>query len=320
MTRSIIKVVAIWFISLACIAQQSFPSKPLTMLVPLPPGSDTDVVARVLAQGLSIELKQPVVIDNKPGAGGQIAMQAAAASKPDGYTLAMTFQAAATIVPQLKKQPPYDPTRDFTNIARVATTANVLVVRQESSIKNVQDLLRQAKDKPGKLSYGSWGIGSGGHLAGEVINVDAGIQTQHIPYKGTLDEVRALVSGEIDYGFVGIGIALTHSKSGSIRVIGVLSPERIDLFPQAQTLKENGIRFAQEGWFGVVAPAGLPVEIKSKLEEAILKASRSAEFVQKTTALGMNPVTAGASEFNQIIKQEFHMWGDWLNRLNWAKE
>lgn len=303
------------------LAQQAiYPARPITMIIPLPAGSDTDIVARLVAQSMSAELKQPVVVESRPGAGGQIAMQAVAAARPDGYTIGLTFQAASVIVPQLKSNPPYDPVRDFTNIARVASTSNVLIVRPDSPLKTLQDLVKIAREQPGKLSYGSWGIGSGGHLAGEVMNVDAGIRTQHVPYKGTAEEVRAIVSGEIDYGFVGMGMALSQAKSGQVRVLAVLSPERAPQFLQVPSLKESGFRFAQEGWFGLIAPAGVGPEVRTRLEEVALKAASAAGFVQRASALGMQSAPLGNVEFTNMIKQEHAMWGEWLQRLNWAKE
>lgn len=301
-------------------AQQPFPARPITMIVPLPPGSDTDIVARLIAQILTIELKQPVVVDNRAGAGGQIAMQAIAAAKADGYVVGLTFQAAATVVPQLKRTPPYDPVRDFTSIARVASTANALIVRQDSPFRSLSDLVKAARERPEKLNYGSWGMGSGGHLAGEVMNADAGIRTQHVPYKGTVEEVRAIVAGEIDYGFVGMGLAVSQSKSGQVRLLAVLSPDRMTQFPQVPTLKESGFRFAQEGWFGLVAPAGLPSDVKTRLEDAAIKAALNPEFAQRANSLGMQAAPIGSNEFQYLIRQEYAMWGDWLQRLNWPKE
>ncbi len=301
-------------------AQQPFPARPITMIVPLPPGSDTDIVARLIAQSMANELKQPVVVDNRAGAGGQIAMQAVAAAKADGHVIGLTFQAAATVAPQLNRTPPYDPVRDFTNIARVASTANALIVRQDSPFKSLADLVKAARERPDKLSYGSWGVGTGGHLAGEVMNADAGMRTQHVPYKGTVEEVRAIVAGEIDYGFVGMGMAVSQSRSGQVRLLAVLSPERMSQFPQVPTLKESGFRFAQEGWFGVIAPAGLPPEVRVKLEDVVIKAAKTAEFAQRATALGMQAAPVGSNEFTMLVRQEYAMWGDWLQRLNWPKD
>jgi tripartite-type tricarboxylate transporter receptor subunit TctC len=300
-------------------AQSAFPSRPVTLLVPLAPGGDTDIIARLVAQSMSRELGQPVVVENRAGGGGLLAMQAVANANPDGHTLVMTFQAAAVIVPHLKNQPPYDPVKSFTPIGRVATTGNALVVSSESPVTSLQDLLARARREPDKLSYGSWGIGSGGHIVGEVINSNAGVRTQHIPYKGTTDVVRALIAKEVDYGFLGYGLATAQSRAGKIRVLAVLTPERSPLWPDAPTVREAGFDFMQEGWFGVMAPAGLPAEIRARLESALMRAAEAAEFTTRVSTMSITPSPRNGSAFEQIIAKESTMWRQWLARAGLPK-
>jgi tripartite-type tricarboxylate transporter receptor subunit TctC len=300
-------------------AQGGFPTRPVTLLVPLAPGGDTDIMARLVAQPMSRELGQPVVVENRAGGGGLLAMQAVANANPDGHTLVMAFQAAAVIVPHLRLNPPYDPVRSFTPIGRVATTANALVVSAESPITSLQDLLARARREPDKLSYGSWGVGSGGHIVGEVINSSAGIRTQHVPYKGTTDVVRALIAKEVDYGFLGYGLATTQTRAGKVRVLAVLAPERSPLWPDAPTAREAGFDFMQEGWFGVMAPAGLPADIRQRLESALMNAASSAEFAEKVSAMTISPAPRDGKTFEQILKRESEMWRQWLAKAGLPK-
>lgn len=301
-------------------AQDRYPSRATTVLVPLAAGSDTDTVARLLTQSLANELKQPFVVDNKPGAGGQIALSALAAAKPDGYTVGVTFQAASVIVPQIRKTPPYHPVNDFTYVARIATTCNVLAVRADSPVRSIQDLVARAKEKPSAMSYGSWGIGSGGHLAGELVNLNMGIKTVHVPYKGTPEALRGLLGGEIDYAFFGIGLGSTQAKAGQLRVLAMTGPERMQIMPEIPTLRESGVAFSHDGWFAVVGPAGMPAEVRARLEETITRIVRSADFSQKLASLGMAPSPLTAVEMTGQVQREFAVWGDWLRQLNWPKE
>lgn len=301
------------------LAQSAGAGRPITIVVPLAPGGDTDTVARLIAEGMAAELKQSVVVDNRAGAGGQIGMQAVANAAPDGHTLGMAFQAALTVVPHLRLKPPYDPTRDFTPIGRVATTSNALVVRADSPIRTVQELVAKAKAAPDKLSYGSWGIGSGGHLAGEIVNAEAGIRTQHVPYKGTSEVVQALIGGEVDYAFVGYGLATAQSKGGKVRVVSVLAHERSPTWPQVATLKESGFSFAQEGWFGLVGPPGLPEETRKRLESALLKVAGSPAVADRLASLGITASPKNGAEFKELIRRDYDMWGAWLGKLDLPK-
>lgn len=301
------------------LAQSAGAGRPITIVVPLAPGGDTDTVARLIAEGMAAELKQSVVVDNRAGAGGQIGMQAVANAAPDGHTLGLAFQAALTVVPHLRLKPPYDPTRDFTPIGRVATTSNALVVRADSPIRTVQELVAKAKAAPDKLSYGSWGIGSGGHLGGEIVNAEAGIRTQHVPYKGTSEVVQALIGGEVDYAFLGYGLATAQSKGGKVRVVSVLAHERSPTWPQVATLKESGFSFAQEGWFGLVGPSGLPEETRKRLESALLKAAGSPAVADRLANLGITASPKNGAEFKELIRRDYEMWGVWLGKLNLPK-
>lgn len=301
------------------LAQSIAQGRPISMLVPFSPGADTDLVARLIAEGMSKDLRQPIVVDNRVGAGGQIAMQAVASAQPDGTRLMLTVQGAATILPNLKLKPPYDPTRDFTPIGRVATTANALIVRTDSPIKNVADLVARAKREPNKLNYGSWGIGSGGHLAGEIVKVKADVQIVHVAYKGTAEVVQALLGGEVDYAFVGYGLATAQSKGGSVRVLAVLGSQRCVTWPETPTLKEAGYDFTQDAWFAVIGPAGLPEDVRQALETALLRAARSPAFTDRLSKLGITAAPTDGAQLKSLIDTEYKQWAGWVERLGIPK-
>lgn len=296
-------------------AQAISQGRPINMLVPFSPGADTDLVARLIAEGMSRELRQHIVIENKIGAGGQIAMQSVASAPPDGTRLMLTVQGATTILPNLKIKPPYDPTRDFTPIGRVATTANALIVRTASPIKSVADLVARAKREPNKLNYGSWGIGSGGHLAGEIVKLKADLKTEHVAYKGTAEVVQALIAGEVDYAFVGYGLATAQSKAGQVHVLAVLGSQRAAAWPQTPTLQEAGYDFAQDAWFAVVGPAGLPEAVRQALEAALLRAADSPAFKERLSTLGITAAPLDGAQLRALIAADHKQWAAWIERL-----
>lgn len=291
-------------------AQDDYPSRAITMVVPSTPGGDTDTVGRLLAEGMSRALKQQVVVDPRPGAGGQIAMQLVAAARPDGYTISLTYQAAITLLPHLRKRPPYDPKRDFEAVGRVATTGNALLVAAGSPYKSLAELLARAKVEPGRLTFGSWGNGSGGHLNGEALKSAAGVDMVHVPYKGSPEEIVALISGELDMAFTGYGIAAAQSRAGKVRVLAVPATERSPLFPDAPTFREAGISFGMDGWFGIVAPRGTPPMVVQRLERALMEAARAPGLADRLAELGMKLAPTGAEQFARIIDADARTWGE----------
>lgn len=299
----------------AALAQPVAHARPITLFVPFSPGADTDVVARLIADGMSRELGQSIIVDNKVGAGGQIAMQTVANAPADGTRLILTVQAATTILPHLKLKPPYDPVRDFTPIGRVATSGNALVVRANSPIKNLADLVARAKQAPNQLSYGSWGIGSGGHLAGEIFNVKADMRTEHVAYKGTSEVLQALLSGELDYAFIGYGLATAQSKGGAVRVLSVLTSQRSPTWPDAPTLKEAGYDFVQDPWFAILGPTGIPESISRPLEAALMRASRAPAFSQRLATMGLAAAATDGAQLKTLIDSDSKLWAGWINRL-----
>lgn len=309
-TCSILTSVVLALSVLAAHAQDSYPTRPVTLVVPLPAGSDLDMAARLLAESFTTQLKQAVVVDNRAGAGGLVGMQRLATAPADGYTLGLAFTGALVLAPHLKQKPPYDPTRDFTPIGLLAQTSNALLVPASSKIHSMADLVAAAKAQPGKLNFGSWGTGSGGHLAGVVINRSAQIQTEHIAYKGTAEAQNALQAGEIDFTFLGYGTAARSVASGRARAIAVLARERSPLFPQAPTLVEAGFPVVQQAWFGLLGPKGLPPEVVTRLEAALAVAAKEPKLVQALGNVGITAAASNARQFASTIQADYADWGE----------
>lgn len=302
------------------LAQESFPTRPVKIIVPLSAGSDTDLVARVIGEAMSRELKQPVIVDNKAGAGGMIGMQAVAQAPPDGYSIGMAYQAVLAVVPHLKIKTPYDPRRDFTAIGRVATTSNAIIVANDSPLKNMSDLIALARKQPGGVNYASWGVGSGGHLAGVLINQQAKVQLEHVPYKGTPDVVQAVLSKDVHVGVVGYGMATTQLKGGKIRVLALAGEERSSYFPGVPTASETGYPIIQAGWFGLVAPAGLPPAITAKLEAALLLAVKDPSVAARLSTLSITVSPLPGKRLGQQIEKDYEAMGALVSAAGISKD
>lgn len=290
-------------------ADADYPSRPINLIVPLSAGSDTDVMARLLGERLGRVLGQPLVVDNKTGAGGQIGTQALAASKPDGYTLSLTFQAALALIPHLKLKKPYDPVKDFAPVGLFATTGNALLVSANSPINTLAELIARAKAEPGKMTFGSWGIGSGGHLMGEYLKTQARIDLVHVPYKGTSESLLALLKGEIDMMFAGYGLVSTQVRSGKVKALAVTAKQRGPTLPTIPTFSEIGVPLAVDGWFGLIAPAGTPPDIVNKLNAALAVVCKQSDLADRIAALGMKLAPGSPAEFGALIQKDSQTWG-----------
>src|SRR5215831_13463859 len=246
----------------ACGAQaQSWPARPVKLIVPFPPGGSTDILARALGHGLSSELAQAVIIDNRPGAGGSIGAEAAAKSAPDGYTIMMGHLGTLAVNPGIYKHLPYDPLKSFAPVCLMAIVPSVLVVNPSLPVHSVAELIAYAKKYPGKLSYGSAGMGSTSHLTTEYFKLAAGIDVLHVPYKGVGPMLTDLVSGQLSMGLNGAPAVMPHVTAGRLRALGVSSLRRLPSLPQVPTIDEAGAEaglrgFEANGWYGIVAPAG----------------------------------------------------------------
>jgi tripartite-type tricarboxylate transporter receptor subunit TctC len=285
-----------------------YPERPVRIVVPFAPGGGTDVVARTLAQEMSRDLGAAVVIENKPGAGTIIGTQAVATSAPDGYTLLMgTFSHAVN--PSLNANLPYDPHRDFAPVALVARSFNVVVVNPRSSIRSIADLIAAARANPGKLSYGTFGIGTSAHLAGELFKDMAKVDLTMVPYKGAAPAITDLIGGQIDVMFTTVASAAALVASGQLRAIAVTSAERSPAFAQLPTVAEAGVPgYTAESWYGLFAPARTPADVISRLNKSAASAVQSEAFKKLAANEGLVMIARPPEELDRYVRSEEERW------------
>ena len=288
----------------AAIAAETFPVRPLRLIVPVPPGGGADFVARGYAQLLTQSLGQQVVVDNRGGAAGIIAMEAVAKAAPDGYTLVQTNISTVSINPFIYAKLPYDATRDFAPVSITTLNPLVLVVHPGVPAKSLKELVAYAKSKPGELSYASLGSGSIQHLAGHVFSKEAGIQTVHVPYKGAAPATVDLLARQVHMAFSGVGTVAAHVKAGRLRAVAVTG-KRVDVFEGVPTMQEAGGPDVQMWlWNGILAPARTPMPIVRRLNADIVKAARSPELIAAMATQGTSPTSNTPEEFAKFIREE----------------
>jgi tripartite-type tricarboxylate transporter receptor subunit TctC len=292
------------FIAAACFAAcfaatsisgfaQSYPSKPIKFIVPYPPGGPLDTVARLTGQKLSERLGQPVIVENKPGAGGNLGADFVAKSPADGYTILMGAVATHAINPTLYKKIPYDAQKDFQPVTLLVSTPNVLVVNPSVKASNVKEFIALAKAEPNKLNFGSGSNGSAGHLAGELFKSMAGVEMTHVPYKGGAPATTDLIAGQIQLMFDNLANVMPNIKSGKLRALAVTTEKRSAFAPDLPTIAESGLTgFDISTWFGIFVPAGTPKEIVTKLNEEFNRAIREPAMKEKLDAMGAEAVGA----------------------------
>jgi tripartite-type tricarboxylate transporter receptor subunit TctC len=300
----------------AALAQAAYPIKPVRLIVPFAAGGPNDVMARVLAQRMSIDNGQAVVVDNKAGAGGVIGTDAVAKSSPDGYTLGFV-SAPFTMTPALQAKMPYDSLRDLIAISKVAESPLVLMVPSTSPYKSAGELLAFARQNPGKLTYGTGGIGSTPHLSTELLGSVAGAKFLHVPYKGGGESIKALMGGEIDLLLDSITSTTGPLASGRIKALAVGGASRSACLPDVPTLAEAGVQnFAVTHWVGVIAPAKMPPALVATLHAQIVKALHAPEVMQKLQELGASPVGDSPAEFQRFTEEEIKRWGQVVKAAN----
>ena len=288
---------------------QTFPAKPLRLVVPFPPGGPLDVVGRLVAQQLGERWGQNVVVENKPGAGGNIGADFVAKSTPDGYTVVMGALSTHAVNPSLYSKMPYDAQKDFAPITRVAITPNVLVVNPALPVNSVKELIAYAKAHPGKLSFGSGSTGSAGHLAGELFKVDAGIDMVHIPYKGAAPATQALLAGDTQLMFDNLANAMAQVKAGKLRALAVTTAERSKLAPDLPTMAEAGVPgFDISTWFGLFAPAGTPPAIIGKWNADVVRILDSPEMRERLAAQGAEAAPDSPDDFARFVSDELQKY------------
>lgn len=279
-------------LALACggACAQSYPSRPIRLVVPYPPGGPLDIMGRAIGQKLSEAWNQPVVVDNRPGAGGNIGADLVAKSPADGYTLLMGAVATHAINPTLYGRLPYDPVRDFAPVALVAQVPNILVVNPSVPVRSVKELIELARARPDYLNFGSGSTGSTGHLAGELFNTMAGVRMVHIPYKGGAPAMTDLLAGQVQLMFDNLANALPNVRAGRLRALAVTTLARSPAMPDLPTVAESGLPgFDLTTWFGLMVPAGTPAEIVSRLNAEIVRALNAKDMRERLEKMGAEP-------------------------------
>jgi len=295
-------------------AQDAWPSKPIRFILPFPPGGGTDILGRLIAERLSAQLGQPVVTENRGGAGGNVGTEAAARSAPDGYTIVLVAPSLA-ISPTLYGKLNYDPVKDFVPVSLVATVPNVMITQPSLPVQNLSEFIAYVKGKPGALNFGSGGAGTSNHLAGELFNLVTGAKLVHVPYKGVNLAMQDVLAGNVHLVFIGIPAAAPHIKAGKLRALALVAPQRSSALPDVPTVAEAGLRdFEVTTWYGVLAPAGTPKNIVTRLNTELVKIMHSAELKDKLAATGTEPLTSTPEEFAAYIQREIAKWGDVIRR------
>ena len=286
---------------------QGYPSRPIRLVVPYPPGGPLDIMARAIGQKLAEALGQPVLVDNKPGAGGNIGADLVAKAAPDGYTILMGAVATHAINPTLYPNIPYDPVRDFTPVALVAVVPNVLVVNPALPVTSVKELIELARARPGYLNFASGSTGSTGHLAGELFNALAGVQMVHIPYRGGAPAMADLLVGQVQLMFDNLANALPQVRGGKLRALAVTTAQRSAFASDLPTLAEAGVSgFDLTTWFGVFLPGNAPRDIVNRLNGEIVRALNTPDMRERLVKMGAEPPASNTPEqFSVFIRQEF---------------
>jgi tripartite-type tricarboxylate transporter receptor subunit TctC len=304
--RKLLAVTGILFSGI-CLAQ--YPNKPITTVVGFEPGGGTDTTARIVAPALSEQMGQQMVVENRAGAGGNIAVDVVARAIPDGYTIVLANVGALTVNPHIMKTA-YDPLKDLVPISMAAVFANVLVVQPNLNVNSVADYIKLAKEKAGGVTYASSGVGGAGHLAGELLHVIAKIDIVHVPYKGGGPAMQGFLGGQVDSFFATPVSSISQIRAGKAKAVATTGSRRAALMPDVPTIAESGFPgYEALNWYGYLAPKGTPKEIVDRLHKEIAKALANPKVVEQMNKTGVEPLAMTPEEFGAYIKREFDTWG-----------
>jgi tripartite-type tricarboxylate transporter receptor subunit TctC len=295
------------FASVMAVAQ-SWPQRPIKMIIPFPPGGGTDFVGRLVAKYLSQRLGQTIFVENRGGANGTVGLEALMRSNPDGYTIATTSDTPLTVNPFLYKDLPYQPLHDFILVATVARSAEMLAVNATVPAHTVPELIALAKAKPGRLSYGTGGVGNFSHLAMELLSLQTGAKFLHVPYKGTGPAAMALIAGDVQVGFIPVQTLLPHVQSGQLIAIAIGEPKRLPNLPDVPTVAETLPGFDAAAWEGIIVPAGTPKEIVTRLKEATLSMMRDPEIADQFTNQQKIVMALDSDDFAALVRRDSAKW------------
>lgn len=310
LARTFVFLLALGLTGSAAAQSSGYPSRPIKIIVPNAPGGPNDFLSRIVGQKLSELWGQPVVAENRPGAGGTIGVDLVAKAPPDGYTIVMGGSSTLAVAPGLYAKLPYDPLRDLAPVANVAFVPFVLAVNANVPARTVRELIELARSKKGLLTYGSSGIGSMSNLAMELLKATTGADILQVPYKGAAPIVAAIVSGEIDMAFADLAVAAPHARAGKLRVLATSGGRRPAAAPQLPTMAEAGIEgYAVDIWFGIVAPAGTPGDIIDKLNSAIVNALQAPDVRRRIDELGYEAIGGTPEQFGATIRADIEKFG-----------
>ena len=312
-------VMALALVAGSAMAQDNWPSRPLKLILPFPPGGGTDILGRQIADKLSARLGQPVVAENRGGAGGNVGAEAAAHSAPDGYTLVLVAPSLA-ISPTLYAKLNYDPVKDLQPVTLVATIPNVLLT-QPGFASNLKEFIQKVKQKPGEYNFGSGGPGTSNHLGGELFNIVAGTKLVHVPYKGVNLAMQDVLGGPIHLVVIGVPAAAPHIRSGRLRALAVVAPQRLPALPEVPTAAEAGLQnYEVTTWYGILAPAATPRPIVTRVNAELVRIMHAPEVKERLAGLGTDPMTSTPEEFAAYVKQEIAKWADVIRKAGLKPE
>ena len=310
MLRSLAAVLGVVLLAFSTSASaQQYPNRPIRFVVPFAPGGSTDTLARTIGQKLTDALQQQVVVDNRSGANGNIGMEIVAHAAPDGYTILLGYIANLGIGPGLYAKLPFDPVRDYAPITQLASSPNILAVHPSLPVKSLRELIAYAKTNPKKLNFASSGVGSIGHLTGELLNRSAGVDMVHVPYKGSGQAVIDLLGGQVQMMFSGMSSVMQHIKAGKLRALAVTGAQRSPAVPDVPTIAESGFPgFEATAWYGVLAAARTPKTIVNRLHDEIVRALALPDVKERLNNVGFELVGGTPDEFAAFIKSEIAKW------------
>jgi tripartite-type tricarboxylate transporter receptor subunit TctC len=296
-------------------AQDQFPSKPITVIVPFGAGGALDLVARVLADGLRAELGQPVIVDNKPGANGLLAMRQAASSPPNGYTVILSSESNHVLLPLLDPKLPLNVGESFVPISLSGTFQHTLIVKKDLPVSTIKELIAYLKDNPGKLSFGSSGVGTQAHIVGEFLSLVTQSRMTHVPYRSSPAALNDLLSGNLDINIQSMPAVRSYVDSPRLRMLAVLAPQRLPEVPNMPTMAESGYPdFVLSSWMGVFGPAGLPTELRDKIAAALVRVGKVPELQTRIRNAGTEPVGSDSETFARLVAAEKAKWKSFIDR------
>jgi tripartite-type tricarboxylate transporter receptor subunit TctC len=296
-------------------AQTAYPSKPITMVVPFGVGGALDLIARVLADGLRTELGQTVIVDNKPGASGLLAMRLVAGAAPDGYTIILSSESNHILLPLLDRNFPLDVAKEFLPVSLSGQFQHTLIVKKELPVGSVQELVGYLRANPGKLSFGSSGVGTQAHIAGEYLSLLTQSQMVHVPYRSSPAALNDLLAGNLDINFQSLPAVRSYADSPRLKMLAVLSAARLKELPDVPTMIEAGLPdFQLSSWMGLFGPAGLPADIRQRLSDALVKVGRIPEVQARIRGAGIEPVGSDAATFARFVDAEGGKWKTFVDR------